>query len=267
MQDYPAETSGSSGLLAEEVQRGPVDPLVSSFLTHISNEFRTPLAALNACVEYLLHDFEALSREEINVLLESIHFSVTGLSTLMENLLQSANIEAGQLLICTGPINLGDVVAEAIHAIYPLIRRRRQRVIVEQPGTMPLVQGDPARLTQVLVNLISSASKLGPMNQTITVILDAGAGDEVRVNIIDQFSGFLSREEQTVIDHFGKPAAAGAAVYGDGLATAVARLIVKEHGGKVGVDWRPGDGVNMWFTVPSAQTIKRGTDDHSNESD
>lgn len=249
------------------VQEDETQQLVSAFLTNVTNEFRTPLAALNACVAYLLGDFDSLSRDEIAVLLRSIHLSVTGLSTLVENLIQSATIEAGQFLIRTGAIDLGIVVAEAIHFLCPLINRRRQQVVVEQPDSLPLVKGDPARLTQVMVNLLSNASKFGPMNQKILVVLEEWGRDEVRVNVIDQGSGYLPAEQEMVIASFGRPATVGIQSYGDGLASSVAHKIVEEHGGRVGVERRPGGGMNSWFTVPIAPLYRRGYDDYSNESD
>lgn len=242
----------------EHAQDGEAQQLISTFLTNISDEFRTPLAALNACVEYLLGDFDSLAREEINELLRSIHLSVTGLSTLIENLIQSANIDAGHLLIRTGAIDLGVVVSEAIDFMRPLINRRCQQVIVEQPSSLLLVSGDPARLTQVMVNLLSNASKFGPMNQTIGVVLEDNHQNEVRVRVVDQGSGFLPEEQEKVIDFFLQPVSESNRPYGNALAIAVARKIVEEHGGTMGVEQRPGDGMNFWFTVPTVQKYRRG---------
>jgi two-component system, chemotaxis family, sensor kinase Cph1 len=68
----------------------------SYFLGNISHDFRTSLAALNASVELLLEDLDELSREKIAQLLNSVHFGVAGLQTVIDNLLESTNIEAGQ---------------------------------------------------------------------------------------------------------------------------------------------------------------------------
>jgi K+-sensing histidine kinase KdpD len=240
--------------------------LISGFLTNISSEFRTPLAALNACVEYLLNDFDSLSRDEIGVLLQSIHLSVTGLSMLIENLIQGANINTGQFLIRTGSIDLGEVVTGAIRFMQPLITRRHQQVHVTLPDSLPLVKGDPARLTQVMVNLLSNASKIGPMDQTIAVILEVGSEDEVRVNVVDQGWYFLCEEWGLLIDYFQKPADASLQPYGIWLAISVARKIIEEHGGKMGVQKLEETSVDFWFTVPTDQKYRRGYDDKSNRS-
>lgn len=240
--------------------------LISAFLTNISNEFRTPLAALNACVEFLLNDFDSLSRDEISVLLQSIHLSVTGLSTFIENLIQGANINAGQFLIRTGAIDPEVIVKGAIHFLQPLLTRRHQEVIVKQPGSLPFVMGDPARLTQVMVNLLSNASKIGPMNQTIAVILEVSSENEVRVSVVDQGWYFLCEEWELLIDYFQKPVEANLQPYGIWLAISVARKIIEEHGGKMGVQKLPETGVSFWFTVPTDLKYRRGYDDKSNRS-
>jgi signal transduction histidine kinase len=236
-----------------DIQDGETQHLVSTFLTNITNEFRTPLAALHASVEYLLNDFDVLSREEISELLRSIHLSVTGLNTLVENLIQSANIEAGHFLIRTGAIDLSMVISEAIRFTHPLISRRCQHVVVERTGELPLVIGDPARLTQVMVNLLSNASKSGPMRQTICVSLEASRPDAVLVSVADQCFGFRSDDLQRLFNRFVDPAAADDRPYGNALGLSVARKIIEEHGGTYGVQQRPGDGTVFWFTVPAAQ--------------
>jgi PAS domain S-box-containing protein len=76
-----------------------VRQLRSYFLANISHEFRTPLSAIHASVELLLEDLESLSKDEVAGLLHSIDLSVTGLQTLIDNLLESLSIEAGRFSI------------------------------------------------------------------------------------------------------------------------------------------------------------------------
>jgi signal transduction histidine kinase len=236
-----------------DIQESEAPHLVSTFLTNITNEFRTPLAALHASVEYLLNDFDVLSRDEIGELLRSIHLSVTGLNTLVENLIQSANIEAGHFLIRTGAIDLGMVISEAIRFTHPLVHRRCQHVVVERPVSLPLVIGDPARLTQVMVNLLSNASKSGPMHQTICVSMEESREHAVRVSVADQCLGFRSDDLERLFNRFVDPVPADDRPYGNALGLSVARKIIEEHGGAYGVEQRPGDGTVFWFTIPTTQ--------------
>lgn len=224
----------------------------SYFLANITHEFRTPLSVLNASVEYLLDEFNQLSRDEIHELLKSIHLSVIGLQTLIDNLLESTNMEAGRFTIRPGPIKIDDIVAEAIRVMRPFVNRRHQSVSVDKPSGLPLVYGDPSRLTQVLVNLLSNASKFGPMGQTINLYTEVTNDSKVRVAVADRGPGIPPEDRVNLFQRFLRLDSPDGAQYGIGLGLSVVKIIVEEHGGEVGVDERPGGGSIFWFTIPLA---------------
>lgn len=220
------------------------------FLANISHEFRTPLAALKASVELLLDDVQALSREEIVKLLNSIHFSVTGLQTLIDNLLESTSIEAGHFRIRRRPARMERIVTDALQVMQPLLARRQQTLVPTIPDSLPVLRVDPARLTQVLVNLVSNASKYSPMQETIE--LGVGQVDEtlLRVWVADRGPGIAPEDRSNLFRSFVRLSSSEDAQYGIGLGLAVVKTIVDEHGGQVGVEARPGGGSLFWFTVP-----------------
>lgn len=225
----------------------------SYFLANITHEFRTPLSALNASVEYFLDDFDKLSRGEIHELLKSIHLSVIGLQALIDNLLESTNIEAGRFVISPRAINIEDVVYEAIRVMQPLIERRRQRVSVSRTSRIPLIYADPARLTQALTNLLSNASKFGPMGQAIKLCLEVGGDGQARISVADRGPGIPSEYRVNLFQRFRRLDSPDGAQYGIGLGLSVVKMIIREHGGEAGVDERPGGGSIFWFTVPLAK--------------
>lgn len=225
----------------------------SYFLANITHEFRTPLSALNASVEFLLDEFNQLSRDEIHELLKSIHLSVTGLQTLIDNLLESTNIEAGRFTIRPRPIKLDDVVTEAVRVMRPLVDRRHQSVSVNKSSILPLVYGDHPRLTQVLVNLLSNACKFGPMGQTINLCTEFTGDGKVRVAVADRGPGIPPEDRTNLFHRFLRLDSPDGAQYGIGLGLSVVKIIVEEHGGEVGVDERPGGGSIFWFTIPLAE--------------
>jgi PAS domain S-box-containing protein len=229
--------------------------LRSYFLANISHEFRTPLTALNASVELLLEDIEELSLAEIAELLNSIHLSVTGLQTLIDNLLESTSIEAGRFRIRCRPTDLGDVVTSAFQVMKPLLERRRQHLYLAIPTQMPLVNADPTRLTQVLVNLLSNASKYSPMESTIELRLQNMNGQNLRVSISDQGPGIPLPERSKLYNRFMRLGESEKAQYGIGLGLSVVKTIVEAHHGEVGMDDRPGGGSIFWFTIPLQEAI------------
>ena len=219
-------------------------------LANVSHEFRTPLSAVAAAVELLMDQAPDLSPDEIQELLTSLHLGVLNLQKLVDNLLESASIEAGRFQVHPRPYNLDSIIVEAVRTMQPLLNKYGQRLTVELPASIPIVQADPRRTVQVLVNLISNASKYGPTDTEITVGVVA-VHDWVRVTIGDHGPGIPAEQRVDLFQRFATSEAAGSdRQAGFGLGLSVVKAIVEGHNGQVGVDDRPGGGSVFWFTLP-----------------
>ncbi len=223
--------------------------LHSYFLGNMTHEFRTPLSGLKASIELLVDETDYLSPDEIRELLNSIHLSVSGLQALVDNLLESVNIEAGRFSINHRPVDLNQVTAEAIRTMQPLLDRRKQRLSLTEPLELPIVYADPTRLTQVIINLLANASKYGPQDETIDLELEQ-AGRELKVIVADRGPGIPPDERTHLFNRFVRGGTVAAEQYGIGLGLWVVKAIVEGHGGRVGVNERPGGGSIFWFTLP-----------------
>jgi signal transduction histidine kinase len=93
--------------------------------------------------------------------------SVTGLHTLIDNLLESSSIEAGRFTLRRTRSDLAQLLQEAVQTLQPLLDRRHQALDMELPSGLPKLWIDPTRITQVLINLLSNASKYSPVGATI----------------------------------------------------------------------------------------------------
>jgi len=227
-----------------------VHRLLGHFLVNVAHEFRTPLSALAASVELLLDQAPDLSPAELQELLTSLHLGVLGLQTLVDNLLESASIEAGHFRVSPRPSNLGEIIAETIRTMQPLLDKYGQRLMVELPVAIPVVQTDPRRTVQVLVNLLSNASKYGPDEAEIAVGATVGEG-WVRVTVADRGPGIPPEHRNVLFRRFVRPETGrDKAQYGAGLGLSVVKAVIEAHGGQVGVDDRPGGGSVFWFTLP-----------------
>jgi PAS domain S-box-containing protein len=249
----PPNNSGEQTalVLREITEEEALQHLRSYFLSNISHEFRTPLAALNASVELLMDEFEDLSRSEQTELLTSIHLSVTGLQTLIDNLLESASIEAGRFTIHPRTSDFSELVDEALSIMKPLLNRRQQKLRLDLRSHIPEVYVDPTRLVQVLVNLLSNASKYSPMMETL--ILSAAVEQNwLRVSVSDHGPGISEEDRESLFRRFVRLETEDGAQYGVGLGLSVVKAIITQHGGEVGVDPRPGGGSIFWFVIPLA---------------
>ena len=224
--------------------------LLGSFLGNITHEFRTPLTALTASIEILMEGSEVLEPSETYELLSSIHLSILNLENLIDNLLEGSSIETGRFHVNPHPSDLNNIIQIARETIDPLLVKYGQTLSISIPSELPLVMVDGRRINQVLLNLISNASKYGPSDEIITIqarlienfievsIGDRGDGvpDAYRNKI---FTGFLPNTYEKGRMHKGS-----------GLGLSVSQSIIKAHGGQMGVRDRIGGGSEFWFTIP-----------------
>jgi PAS domain S-box-containing protein len=233
-----------------------VRQLRSYFLANISHEFRTPLSAIHASVELLLEDLGSLSRDEIASLLHSVDLSVTGLQTLIDNLLESLSIEAGRFSIRRHSSTLDKVVDQSVRVMRPLLDRREQTLRVDVPAWLPPLWMDPMRITQVIVNLLSNASKYSPVRSPIDLSIDLPDPLRVRVCVSDRGEGIAEADRENLFRRFVRLEPADPGQYGVGLGLSVVKAIVEEHGGQVAVEARPGGGSTFWFSLPLAAGLR-----------
>lgn len=236
-------------LIRDVTSEDAAQRLRSYFLANISHEFRTPLSALKASVELLLDGVGSFTTDETLELAHSIHFSVTSLQTLVDNLLESVSIEAGRFRIRRRPTDLALLASDAVALMKPLLERRNQKLIMHMPADLPTLSADPMRLTQVLVNLLSNASKYGPTDEPIELTVEPIDG-RLKISVADRGSGIPLDERDSLFHRFVRLDEKDNTQYGVGLGLSVVKTIVESHGGTVGLDERPGGGSIFWFTIP-----------------
>jgi signal transduction histidine kinase len=169
---------------------------------------------------------------------------------LIDNLLESARIEAGQDQIRQQPVALDEVVEDALELTRPLLDQREQEAIVELPYPLPLVRGDARRLTQVFVNLLGNANKYAPAGSTITIGGETSPS-QITLWVDDQGPG-LSTDGQQPWERFVRAPAGEPEQSGFGLGLSLVKSIVERHGGQVQA-CNTGAGTRMSMILPLEQ--------------
>lgn len=226
--------------------------LRSYFLANISHEFRTPLSTLIASLEMLLNEQEAFTLDEVRQLLRPTHVSLLNLQTLIDNLLESSSIEAGQFTLRFRTFHIHEAIENGINIAQPLLERRSQTLSLAESPELPEIEGDPARLTQVMVNLIINASKYSPIGQPIELQL-AQREAVLFVGVGDRGPGIPQAERGNLFHRFVRLGSGAQEQYGIGLGLYVVKTVVEAHGGQVGVSDRPRGGSLFWFEIPLRQ--------------
>lgn len=249
----PGSDETETALVFRDVSEAEmVHQFMGEFLANITHEFRTPLSALAASSELLLDQAESLNQEELHKLLNSLHLGITSLQTLIDNLLESARLEAGRFRVFPHSIELGEIIADATRIMQPLLNRHGQKLLVELPTTIPKVQADSRRITQVLVNLLSNANKYSPDDTEIAIKVSLN-DDWVRISVLDEGPGISVDFLPSLFRRFAHPETGSSkSRYGAGLGLPVVKAIVEAHGGEVGVTNQDQGGTIFWFTLPKA---------------
>jgi PAS domain S-box-containing protein len=246
-----ADTMQVALVLRDVTHEEALRHLRSYFLANISHEFKTPLSTLNASLELLLDGADELSVAEMREVLKPAHMSLLGLQNLIDNLLQSSSIEAGHFVIRKRPTHLQQVISNALLLVQPLLDRRQQLFCPGDSLDLWEIQADPARLTQVLVNLLVNASKYSPIGEPIELDIKA-SDDKLRISVADRGPGIPTGERLNLFRRFVRLDAQMEEEYGTGLGLYVVKTTIEAHGGQVGIDDRPGGGSIFWFELPMA---------------
>ena len=233
----------------EAVQdRSPSIPLAFAAVAH---ELRTPLQALAIVSESLVEEEQPFGRRRQDRLIRIVRHDIAWLQCMIENLLCSAALEAGQLRLRRSWISMHDVIADALPVLMPLLERRRHPPLRVPRKQMPLIWGDTRRLAQVVINLVGNASKYSDEGSPIEVRLDSVRG-MVRLQVMDRGPGIGEQSAHRLFDAFYRlPEHELQGSPGAGLGLAITRAIVTAHGGRAGARNRRGGGACFWIELPA----------------
>ena len=239
MRDLASTINSMLGRLQEsfETQR--------RFTADASHELRTPVTAIVGHANYLLRRTRP-SAEQIDSL-TVIRREAERMAKLVNDLLELARADAG-LTISREPMNLVEVVAAVHMELAPVAPG--VEITVSAPEPLVEVSGDPSRLKQVALNLVQNAINAGAHRISLTVMRDRS---EARLEVLDDGPGIPAEAIPHLFDRFYRvDNARSGRGNGSGLGLAIVRWIVQQHGGRVEVESRPGEGSVFTVTLPTS---------------
>jgi signal transduction histidine kinase len=248
-------------ILREVGEDQALNRLRSEFLANVAHEFRTPLSSIAASTELMLDEGDEMQAGEVTYLAHRINLSVIHLQHLVNNLLESAIIEAGVFRLRMQSLCLRDLLHEVVEMMLPLIQRREQRLdlIVPNEGQLAIC-ADADRLKQALVNLIENASKFSPSNTSMILSVSQDT-DMLTFSVSDCGPGLPTERFESLFTRFFVGKNQGSAQYGIGLGLPIVKAIAEAHGGQVGAMNRHEGGAKVWFTIPLKQSVVQESND------
>lgn len=223
----------------------------TAFIAMMSHELRTPLNGIIGFADMLSDPmFGDHTPEETRDLAANIMASGRHLLGLINDLLDMARIEAGKVEIRPVPTEVGGVVYEVENVLGALARAKNIEMTTDVDKDVPLAMADPARLRQVLFNLVSNAIKFTPDGGRITLDV-VNLEHSVTISVSDTGPGLLPEEAERIFQPYER-GSAGIDGEGAGLGLALARSLVELQGGRIWVKSTPGKGSTFSVLIPVA---------------
>jgi two-component system sensor histidine kinase BaeS len=253
--------------MAEELQRragerDQLDRMRDEFVLTASHELRSPLTSVQGFAELLIMERDKLSpqqAETVEVILDNSRHLVR----LLNDLLDLARSDAGQLQIEPQPTEVPTLVEHAERAMRSQIEARGQRLSEEIEPGLPRVNADRDRIRQVMINLLTNANEYCPERAKIWV--KASRVDaEVEIAVIDDGPGIPREQLEHIFERFTRgDAGLTQRVGGTGLGLAISKSLVELHGGTIAAESTPGEGSTFRFRLPAIDSPSPAGAKHS----
>jgi PAS domain S-box-containing protein len=230
-----------------------VEQVKSDFVAAVSHELRTPLTSIYGFAETLLRQDIPFGEEERRIFLGYIASESERLTEIVDQLLNVARLDAGDLQVELGRIDVGSVVSELVETVEESGVMNGHRFEIDLPDEPLAAEADPDKVRQIFNILVENALRYSPGGGTVTV----GArrsDDRVEVRVADQGIGIPAAERERIFRKFYRAESAardGAA--GTGLGLFIAKELVTAMGGRIWVESTEGEGSSFSFELPAAR--------------
>jgi signal transduction histidine kinase len=221
----------------------------SEFLADMSHELRTPLNAISGFSQVLRKQLFGEINEKQAEYLDDILAASRHLLSLIDDVLDLAKVEAGQIELEVTPFSLREALERGVVIVRERATREDVRVQLQSDPDVDTVVGDERRIRQVVFNLLSNAVKFAPAGSTVDVAA-ARVDGEAQISVSDSGPGIAPEDQARIFEEFQQAAAGREQREGTGLGLALSRRLVELHGGHIWVDSEVGKGSTFVFTLP-----------------
>jgi len=226
------------------------------FLSNMSHEIRTPMNAIIGFTKVLLKTEATLKQKEY---LQAIKMSGDALIVLINDILDLAKVDAGKMIFEQSPFKMALSISAMLHLFEPKIREKNIELVREYDNRIPdVLIGDPVRLHQIILNLVSNAVKFTSKGK-ITVKVCLLKEDETKVSISftvkDTGIGIAHNKLEKIFDNFQQASSGTSRLYGGtGLGLAIVRQLVEAQDGSISVESELNQGSTFGFILDFPKT-------------
>jgi signal transduction histidine kinase len=234
----------------EASQRDQLDRLKDEFVLTASHELRSPLTSVLGFAELLMLERDSLTPKQVETV-EVILDNCQHLVRLLNDLLDLARSDAGRLTMRPQATEVSTLVEDAVRTMRAQTESAGQSLTEQVEPGLPLVNVEPDRIRQILLNLLTNAHEYSP--QGASIVVDARAVDgQVEIAVTDNGPGIPPEQLERVFERFTRgDAGLTQRVGGTGLGLAISKSLVEAHGGTIAARSTVGQGSAFSFRLPA----------------
>ncbi len=225
----------------------------SQFLANMSHELRTPLNAIIGYSEMLQEEVEELGLDQLSGDLEKVHTAGRHLLSLINDILDLSKIEAGKMELHLETFDIAEMLNEVVDTARPLVEKNGNTFAVSRPDSLGEMHSDLSKVRQILLNLLSNASKF-TSDGTVTLEVESdgrGQGASMVFRVSDSGIGMTPEQMDKLFEAFSQAETSTSATYGGtGLGLAITRRFCYLMRGDVQVESHPGTGSTFTIRLP-----------------
>ena len=226
----------------------------SQFLANMSHELRTPLNAIIGYSEMLQEEVADLGQTELVPDLGKIHTAGRHLLALINDVLDLSKIEAGKMELFIEEFDVPAMVEDVASTVRPMIEKNANRLEIHCPADVGDMRGDLTKVRQMLLNLLSNASKFTSEGRIDLEVARErnGADDAMVFRVRDTGIGMSGEQQERVFEAFSQAEASTARRFGGtGLGLAISKRFCEMMGGGIALESEPGKGSTFTIRLPA----------------
>lgn len=248
-----AETRATEQKLAAEKDAlQNLNRMKTEFLGNVSHELKTPLTVMSGYAQTtkaLAERPGELDGSEVARRMKLIASEAERLSLMVGQVLDTTRIEEGRMAIDKAYCRMEEIIHSAIETHYPMLNKNGNRLEIRLHPPLPMVFADPARIGQVIVNLIANAARF--TSQGFITVSAEEESEGVLVCVADNGDGIAAEQLPHVFERYHTKNARTGKDTGTGLGLYICKYIVEQHGGSIWVESEEGRGTSVFFTLPA----------------